>query len=116
MSKRKTRDFDDELQIDLEELTGAIRKPKPTAEQKRAMKAAAEQSSFSSREPKKRRKISPYTAQFGGKCREGMKTLFQDIGGRMGGYDTQTLELAILALLEKEQFEDLKRRYEELVK
>ena len=38
------------------------------------------------------------------------------IGGRMGGYDTQTLELAILALLEKEQFEDLKRRYEELVK
>lgn len=66
---------------------------------------------FVSREPKMRRKKSPYTEQFGGRCRKGMKELFQDAGDVLGLYDTQTLELAVLALLEKEELTDLIMRY-----
>jgi hypothetical protein len=116
MDKRETRSFDDDEQIDLEDLTGGISQPLATEKQRKAVKAVAERSKFSSREPKKRRKVSPYTAQFGGKCRESMKDVFQGIGEHMGWYDTETLERAILALIEKEGLEDLKKKYIELVK
>ena len=45
-----------------------------------------------------------------------MKELFQDIGEYKKCYDTQTLEFAILALIEKEDLEDMKIRYLELLK
>lgn len=107
---------DDETQIDLEELAASTHKKKPTAKQQNAITREAEKTGFVSRQPKKRRKVSPYTAQFGGKCREGMKDLFQDIGSRLDKYDTETLELAILALIEKENLKDLKEKYFQITK
>jgi len=109
-------DNEQDEHIDLEELTGGMEQPKPTQEQQKALLAEGAKLGFVSREPKKRRRVSPYTAQFGGKCREGMKPLFQDIGERMDCYDTETLELAILALIEKEGLSDLKTKYAELIK
>lgn len=102
--------------IDLEELTSIKSKGNLTKEQIKKVDIEAEKLGFISRQPKKRRKKSPYTAQFGGKCREGMKELFQDIAERMDLYDTKTLELAILALIEKQGFEDLMEQYKNLVK
>lgn len=45
-----------------------------------------------------------------------MKTLFQDIGEHMGCYDTETLEKAILALLEKENLYELQKRFKEITR
>jgi len=119
--ERASLGFDDEGtqdQIDLEELAGATEQPKPTAEQQKALVTEGAKHGFVSREPKKRRRVSPYTAQFGGKCREGMKALFQDIGEHLGCYDTETLEKAILALIEKEGLQDkaIGKQYKALVK
>lgn len=107
----------DDDQIDLEELTSSVQKPRSTAKQQKMVAQAAAETGFTSRQPKKmgRRRTSPYTAQFGGKCREGMKPLFQKIGERLDYQDTVTLELAILALIEKEGLEDLKTEYDGIV-
>ena len=124
--ERASLGFDDEDsqeiptkdQISLEELTGATEQPKPTPQQQKALIAEGAKHGFVSREPKKRRRVSPYTAQFGGKCREGMKSLFQDIGEHLGCYDTETLDKAILALIEKEGLQDkaIGKQYRELIK
>ena len=121
--ERASLGFDDEdkpqeNQIDLEDLIGAAEQPKPTPQQQKALVEEGAKHGFVSREPRKRRRVSPYTAQFGGKCREGMKALFQDIGEHLGCYDTETLEKAILALIEKEGLhnKDIGKRYKELVK
>ena len=108
--------FDDEDDIDLASLTGSITQPKPTVAQQKAIIAEARKTGFVSRQPKKmgRRRTSPYTAQFGGKCREGMKPLFQEIGEALDCQDTLTLELAILALLEKEGLYELIKKYNKL--
>ena len=113
--QRTSLGLDDEP-IDLEELTGTQQRPVITPEKQKEILKAGEKTGFVSRQPTRRRKVSPYTAQFGGRCREGMKGIFQEIGERMGLYDNQTLELAILALIEKEGYTDLKKKYEELVK
>ena len=68
------------------------------------------------RKHRKRQRVSQYTVQFGRKCREGMKTLFQDIGEHMGCYDTETLEKAIFALLEKENLYELQKRFKEITR
>lgn len=114
--ERVSLNLDDENQIDLEELTGAAQRPAPTAEQQKAIFKAGEEQGFISREPTKRRRVSPYTAQFGGKCREGMKPLFQEIAAELGLYDTQTLEAAILALIKQEGLTNLLAKYEWLTK
>lgn len=97
--------------VDIGEIVGVKKNPEITNEQRQIIVEEAKKSGFISRQPKKRRKVSPYTAQFGGKCREGMKELFQEFADRKGLYDTQALELAILALFEKEQCEDLILKY-----
>ncbi len=107
----------DEEPIDLQDLIVKGKKPhRITLEQQKTMEIEGEKLGFVSREPKKRRRVSPYTAQFGGKCREGMKDLFQDIGAHMNCYDTETLEKAILALLEKEKLYELQKRFKKIVK
>lgn len=117
MSNRRTSlGLDDNNQIDLEELTGVGQRPAPTPEQQKAIFKAGEKQGFVSRQPTKRRRVSPYQAQFGGKCREGMKPLFQEVADRLGVHDTQALELAISALIEKHGFEDLLAKYQELTK
>lgn len=116
--QRASLGLDDEKeQIDLEELTGTAHRPPPTAEQQQQIMEAGAASGFVCREPtpRRRRRRTPYTTQFGGKCREGMKLLFQEVADRLELHDTQTLEAAILALIEKEGFNDLKQRYKGLV-
>jgi len=115
-NERTSLGLDTENQIDLEELTGTMPRQKPTAQQQNDIYKAGEKAGFVSRQPTRRRKVSPYSAQFGGRCREGMKALFQEVGENMDSYDNVTLELAILALIEKEGFDDLKAKYEEITK
>lgn len=100
--------------IDLSELTSTNSK-RLTPKEQSEVYAGSEKIGFVSRQSSRKR-VSPYTAQFGGKCRVGMKALFQTIATEMDKYDTETLELAILALIEKEGLEHLKVQYEELVK
>ena len=85
---------------------------------KAAIEKAAEQSGFVSREPIKRRgrRRTPYTIQNNFKTRKGMKELFQDLSERLDQYDQATFEMALLALIEKEGFDDLKQQYENLIK
>ena len=108
--------LDTENQIDLEELTGALPRQKPTAQQQKDIYEAGEKSGFVSRQPMRRCRVSPYQAQFGGRCREGMKPLFQEIAERLNVHDTQALELAVCALIEKNGFDDLLAKYAELTK
>lgn len=61
-----------------------------------------------------RRRVSPYKSQFGGKCREGMKPLFQEVAERMDIHDTQALELAIEALIKQNGYDDLLTQFKEL--
>ena len=106
----------DEKQIDLEELTGTGHRPAPTPEQQKAIMKAGEAQGFVSRQSTKRRRISPYQAQFGGKCRVGMKGLFLEVAERLDKDNTEALELAICALIEKHGYEDLLAKYQELTK
>ena len=101
--------------IDLNELVGAGHRSPPTPDQQKKILDAGIASGFVSRQPVRRRRRSPYTAQFGGKCRNGMKPLFQEVAERLDLQDTQALEEAILALIEKMEFNDLKEKYKELL-
>lgn len=107
---------EDNEEVDIADLIAPDRREKPTREEFTNVELEAEALGFVRRQPKKRRRMSPYTAQFGGKCRPGMKEIFQEIGERLDLYDTQTLERAILALLEKEELDDLVGQFEKLVK
>jgi hypothetical protein len=115
-NKRVPLDINED-QIDLEELTSKQFQPAPkiTSKLKKSLEREGEKNGFVSREPRRHRR-SPYTAQFGGKCRENMKILFQKIGEQLDCHDTVTLELAILALLEKEKLDDLKYEYDKITR
>jgi len=106
---------DEQEQIDLEQLMGGYQAPLTPEQQKKILDAGMK-AGFVSRQPTRHRRRSPYTAQFGGKCREGIKPLFQEVAKRLGLHDTQALEATILALIEKEGFDDLKQKYTEIVK
>ena len=78
----------------------------------------AEESGFVKRlpkNPKKRRKKSPYVEQIGIKIRPLMKNIFQEIGEKLSIYDHTTFELAILALLEKENAQELMKQYKDAI-
>lgn len=103
-------------QIDLEELTTPPQAP-PSAEEYRRMQKAGEQFGFVDRSAKikKPRIRSPYVIQHNSKMRIGMKELLADLTARIGAKsDQETLERAILALIEKEGYSDLEAKYTEL--
>lgn len=77
----------------------------------------AETSGFIKRLPtnNRRRRKSPYTEQIGIKIRPSMKQIFQDMGDKLSTYDHTTFELAILALLEKENEIDMINQYKKIV-
>ena len=108
----------DEEQTDIEEFArkGSIKK-KPRIDPEKVKEVAAA-SGFTSRQPRKKRvkKRSPYVVQTNLKTRAGMKELLQELSYRLKKYDQETFELAILALLEKECIEDLKKEYQDLIK
>ena len=116
MSRRETKSFDDEEQIDLEELTGATTQSKPANEQA-VVQAVAQESSFASRgdTQKKPRKRSPYVIQKNMKMRIGMPELLAALTKKVkAGSDQETIEIALGALIEREGLEALKTRYEKL--
>lgn len=66
---------------------------------------------------KKKRQRSPYVIQKNIKMRMGMAELLADLTHKaQAGSDQETLELAILALIDKYGYEDLLQRYKELTK
>lgn len=113
--QRSSLGLDDDP-IDLEEFTEVVKRPAPTKQQQQAIMKAGEQQGFVSREAKKRRRVSPYQLQFGGKCRAGMKPLFQEVAERLDIHDTQALEMAIEALIKENHYDDLLAKYQELTK
>lgn len=102
--------------VDIGALAGAKRRPAPTAAQRTALGRAGAEQGFPERRSgaTPRRRVSPYRAQFGGKCRLGMKALFQETAARLDVHDTVALELAIRALIETHGHEDLLERWREL--
>ncbi|MEP6606069.1 MAG: hypothetical protein ABJA60_08120 [Nitrosospira sp.] len=104
--------------IDLTAFAPKIRPRPKSEEENHAIKQAAEQSGFTSREPKMRRRkpSSPYKIQLNLKVRDGIKELFQDVGERLNVHDKTAFEKALLALIEKEQQTDLLQRYSDIVK
>ncbi len=83
---------------------------------KKILEGVAEETGFTSREPKgrrRRRKRSPYQVQVNVKCRTDMKPLFQELGDRLNIHDHTTFERSLLALMEKEGFDDLIEQYKE---
>lgn len=109
-NKRASFDLDDVLDIGL---LGNASRNNESVDYKDLEKVAAE-SGFVKRIPQKRqnrRKRSPYTEQLGIKIRPLIKEIFQEIGEKLSIYDHTTFELAILALIEKENDQELIKKY-----
>ena len=122
MSKRVSLGLDDDkpttTSIDLEELAQAhTNNVKPSSDLKDVLEKEGEKYGFVSRQPNRRpaKKRSPYIVQNNMKMRIGMKELFQEVSLRLGTYDQETLELALLSLIEKEGLDDLHSHYHQLV-
>lgn len=105
-------DISDE--IDLEELTKKPSQPKQIG--KAQLEEIAKQTGFVSRLPRKKRSRTKYTAQLNVKIREGVKPLFQELGGHLDIFDHETFERAMLALIEKEGTKEQLARFKELTK
>ncbi len=108
----------EEDQIELEELIGTP-KPPPSNEQYKKMQEAGKKFGFVDRSPKikKTKKRTPYIIQHNSKMRIGMKELLTDLTAYIGAKsDQETLELGILALIEKEGAKGILEKFEELTK
>ena len=110
--EREALNLDDT--IDLEELTQ--KRPLPKHIGKAEIKEIATQTGFVSRQPRKKRSRTKYTAQLNIKVREGIKPLFQEIGAHLETFDNETFELALLALIEKEGTKEYLALFKELTK
>lgn len=108
----------DEPDIDLTELT-EVASPAPTTKQQQAIFKAGEFHGFVNRDPrmKKPRKRSPYVLQKNIKLRIGMSELLSDVTSKIKlTSDQETIERALLALIEQEGLTKLKEKFEELIK
>lgn len=119
--ERASVGLDDDDQIDIEEIANVGKKKPKSKKLPPELLKAGQETGFVSRPSLKtlprrggRAKYSPYQKQFGGRCREGMKDLFREAAVRLDMYDSEALELAVLALIEKHGFDDLMNRYFEL--
>ena|SRR5665647_1107572 len=110
--EREALNLDDT--IDLEELTQ--KRPLPKHIGKAEIKEIATQTGFISRQPRKKRSRTKYTAQLNIRVREGIKPLFQEIGAHLETFDNETFELALLALIEKEGTKEYLALFKELTK
>ena len=112
--KRAALQFDDLEPVDISEI--AQPKKKITNIEKAAIERVAEASGFIKRSATRRtRPKSSHVIQVNLKSREGVKEIFQDIGGRLGVFDHTTFERAIQALLEKEKITDLLKEFKKIV-
>ena len=114
MSKKRANfDLDDLIDIGL--LEGHDKKSRNV--NKEDLEKVAEDSGFIKRLPtktKSRRRKSPYTDQLGIKTRPLIKDIFYEIGEKLSVYDHTTFELAVLALIEKQNDQDLINRYKKI--
>jgi hypothetical protein len=109
-NKRASFNLDEEIDIGLVE---KVSRNSELVNYKDLEKVASE-SGFVKRLPQKRknrRKRSPYTEQLGIKIRPLIKEIFQEIGEKLSIYDHTTFELAIFALIEKENDQELIKKY-----
>lgn len=105
----------DEEDIDISQLSNT-RKSKPQPKPKTddsVLKKTAEASGFVSRQPRSRKR-STFTEQMNFKCRPGMKELIQGVGEALDVRDYDTLERAVLALIEKEKLSEQAKRFREI--
>lgn len=111
-------DSTENTSISLDELAGGGSATKTNAQLQKALEKEGAKLGFTSRQPTRKfsRRRSPYTEQCNLKMRSGMRDLFQEIGDRLEMFDQETLEQAILALIEKEEFNDLLIEYENVIK
>lgn len=87
--------------------------------EKKTIEKVAEQHGFVSRKnrsQKRRKPQSPFKNQLNLKCRDNIKELFQDLGEQLGVHDHTTFEQALLALIEKNDFDELLQRYKNIIK
>lgn len=109
-NKRASFNLDEEIDISLVE---TVSRNSEIINYKDLEKVASA-SGFVKRLPQKRknrRKRSPYTEQLGIKIRPLIKEIFQEIGEKLSIYDHTTFELAIFALIEKENDQELIKKY-----
>lgn len=86
---------------------------------KKTIEKVAEQYGFVSRKnrsQRRRKPKSPFKNQLNLKCRDNIKELFQDLGEQLGVHDHTTFEQALLALIEKNGFDELLQRYKGIMK
>jgi hypothetical protein len=117
MSENRTSlGFDDD--IDISELTKVKVKPRPTPDMAKALSEASADLGFVSRESKakKVKKRSPYVVQKNIKMRIGMSELLNEVTLSVGsGSDQETLEKALLSIIEEKNLVNLKKKYLELL-
>jgi hypothetical protein len=112
-NKRTSFDFEEVIDLDLVERASNSGK---SVNYKDLEKVAVDSGFIKrlSQTRKNRRKRSPYTEQLGIKVRPLIKDIFQELGKKLSVYDHTTFELAILALIEKENDQDLIRKYKDI--
>jgi len=105
-------------QIDLEELVSTPQAP-PSTEEYKKMQKVGEKLGFVDRSSKvkKIKKRTPYIIQHNSKMRIGMKELLSDLTDHIGSKsDQETLELGILALIEKNGEKEFLKKFKDLTK
>lgn len=110
-------DNKNEVSIGIEELVNHNTTPPTPSDVRTALEREGAKHGFVSRQPVIRpgRRRSPYTDQCNLKMRPGMRDVFQELSARMGFFDQETLEIALLALIEKEGFTDLEKAYNSIL-
>jgi len=109
--------FDDD-EINLDELVTSPQSP-PSEEEYKKMQKVGEKLGFVDRSSKvkKPKKRTPYIIQHNSKMRIGMKELLSNLTEHIGAKsDQETLELGILALIEKEEAKDFLDKFKQLTK
>lgn len=120
--KRPSLSLDDD--IDISSLVKPSNTVKTSPETIDALVEEGKKTGFVSREAKEseqgttrsRRKVSPYTVQKNIKMRVGMADLLEEITYSLDSHSDQaTVEVAILALIQKEELTELEKKFHEIV-
>jgi hypothetical protein len=118
MKKREQLGLNTEHEtIDLEKLTGSRKSPSLNAKQ---IAHVGEVTGFFNRDPMRSKKIprqpTPYIIQRNFKFRVGMSELVEQTARRLGLKSQQAIEQGLLALIEKNDLDDLKAEFKKIMK
>ena len=118
MAKNREHLSIEDDEINLDELVTAPQSP-PSEEEYKKMQEVGEKLGFVDRSSnaKKPKKRTPYIIQHNSKMRIGMKELLSDLTAQIGAKsDQETLELGILALIEKNEAKGFLKKFKALTK